>query len=108
MTIGQDPTGAYGGATFDMDDLGIWRRALTPGEASGIYAAGQIGQSFDVKGPLWVTIQKPGGKVELIWQTGTLQWVNKLGDTWQDVGSAVAPYYAVAPSEAKKFYRVKF
>ena len=108
LTIGQDPTGIYGSATFDMDDLGIWRRALTPGDASGIYAAGQIGQSFDVKGPLWVTIKNPGGKVELIWQTGTLQWVNKLGDTWQNVAGAVAPYYTVAPSEAKKFYRVKF
>ncbi len=39
--IGQDPTGKYAeSGSADMDDLGVWRRALTPLEAGSIYAAG--------------------------------------------------------------------
>jgi Immunoglobulin I-set domain len=40
-TIGQDPTGKYTeSGSADMDDLGVWRRALTALEASSIYMAG--------------------------------------------------------------------
>ncbi len=40
-TIGQDPTGAYPvTAQADIDDLGVWRRALSSLEVSGIYLAG--------------------------------------------------------------------
>ncbi len=40
-TIGQDPTGAYPvTADADLDDLGVWRRTLTPLEVSGLYLAG--------------------------------------------------------------------
>jgi hypothetical protein len=40
-TVGQDPTGLYGElGSFDLFDLGVWRRALSPLEASSIYAAG--------------------------------------------------------------------
>jgi hypothetical protein len=39
-TIGQDPTGKYReSASADIDDLGVWRRALTALEASSIYMA---------------------------------------------------------------------
>jgi hypothetical protein len=37
-TIGQDPSGMYReSGTADIDDLGVWRRALTALEASSIY-----------------------------------------------------------------------
>src|SRR5207249_11991981 len=47
-TIGQDPSGAYPvTADADLDDLGVWRRALTSLEVSGIYLAGATnGVSF--------------------------------------------------------------
>ena len=39
--IGQDPTGKYAeSGSADMDDLGVWRRALSAVEASSIYMAG--------------------------------------------------------------------
>jgi hypothetical protein len=39
-TIGQDPTGKYReSGSADIDDLGVWRRALTALEASSIYMA---------------------------------------------------------------------
>jgi hypothetical protein len=52
VNIGQDGTGSYtdgGGAeiVFTMDDLGIWRRALTSGEVSAIYSAGLGGTNID-------------------------------------------------------------
>ena len=109
-TFGDDPGGAYtwDPVTYQVDDVGIWRRALAPGEAIGIYAAGQIGQSFDVNGPALLTVKQSGGKLELIWQQGTLQSLDSIGGTWTDVIGAVAPYHVVTPGGAKKFYRVKF
>jgi hypothetical protein len=39
-TIGQDPTGRYPESGYaDIDDLGVWRRALTALEAASIYMA---------------------------------------------------------------------
>jgi hypothetical protein len=52
VNIGQDGTGVYhdGGSAYDIDamidDLGIWRRALTAKEAAGIYTAGQSGKDL--------------------------------------------------------------
>ena len=53
--IGQDPTGLYAGFEWPisfalLDDLGIFRRALTPLEATSIHAAGLNGHSFVNKG----------------------------------------------------------
>ncbi len=51
VNIGQDGTGAYtdnGGAEMvvNLDDLGIWRRALSSGEVSAIYTAGLGGTNI--------------------------------------------------------------
>jgi len=108
--LGNDPSGGYiwDPVIYQIDDVGIWRRALTPGEATGIHAAGQIGQSFDVSGPASLTIKNSGGNLEIIWQQGTLQSVDNLGGTWVDVPGATAPYYAAPATGDRKFYRVKF
>jgi hypothetical protein len=46
VTIGQDPTGIYAETgSGDIDDLAVWRRALTPLEAAQVYAAGAAGFS---------------------------------------------------------------
>jgi len=40
VTIGQDPTGKYAeSGSADIDDLGVWRRALSALEATSIYMA---------------------------------------------------------------------
>src|SRR5208283_1072821 len=47
ITLGNDVTGAYkvqGG--YDIDDVGIWNRALSRTEAESIYTAAQAGHSF--------------------------------------------------------------
>jgi hypothetical protein len=50
-TIGQDPTGTYGeSGSADLDDLGVWRRALTSLEASSIYMAG-VSNHLSFAGP---------------------------------------------------------
>ena len=110
LVIGQDPTGAYGvNGTFDLDDLGIWRRALTPAEAEAIYMVGQQNVSFDTFGPVLVTIRKAGNDIELTWQTGTLlsSTTGVLG-TYNPVIGANAPYYRVTPGPTPTFYRVRF
>ena len=110
LTIGQDPTGAYpNNGTFDLDDLGVWRRALTPTEAAAIYMVGQQNVSFDTFGPVLLTIRTAGNDLELAWQTGTLlSSTTGVQGTYSPVPGASAPYYRVAPGPTPTFYRVRF
>lgn len=107
--IGSDPSGAYSGrANFDLDDVGIWRRALSSTEAGSIYLVGHnYGRSFDTYGPVTVTIKHAGSEVELIWQAGTLEWADEASGGWSDVPGAAAPYHRLTPGAAKKFFRVR-
>jgi hypothetical protein len=90
-----------------MDDLGIWRRALTSYDALSIYNAAQgAGQSFDVYGPVKVTITTSGGTATIAWQAGTLESSDDLTG-WTPVAGASAPTFTVTPTAGKKFYRVR-
>jgi hypothetical protein len=111
MNIGQDPTGTYAeSAAMDIDDLGIWRRVLTPLEAAKIESAGRIGNnSFDsVAGPVTITVTRSGSSVTFSWTTGTLLQSSSLAPnaTWTPVSGASAPSYTFTPSGAPKYYRV--
>ena len=55
------PDSARPARRYDIDDVGIWARALSQVEAESIYAAGQSGQSFDVYGPVK---QRAGSRFE--------------------------------------------
>jgi hypothetical protein len=46
--IGQDGTGSYGPkfSNADFDDVGIWRRVLTPQEVASIYSQGLLGMDL--------------------------------------------------------------
>ncbi len=48
VNIGQDGTGGYNAHLVDLlvDDLGIWRRALSAGEVAAIYNAGKAGKNI--------------------------------------------------------------
>ncbi|HEY5908981.1 MAG TPA: LamG-like jellyroll fold domain-containing protein [Verrucomicrobiae bacterium] len=109
VNIGQVGTGNYYvvfGA--DVDDLGVWRRALSPAEAESIYLVGQnYGTSFDTYGPVVLSIRKSGAALELVWQTGTLLEADKPDGTWTSVPNATAPYYRVTPGPGAKFYKVQ-
>ena len=109
LTLAQDPTGIYGVAgAFDLDDLGIWRRALTPVEARSIYYAGQSGNSFDTVAPsvVTMTVVKSGGNVQFQWSTGTLQASATVSGGYTNVVGAAPPSYTV-PATGKGFYRVR-
>lgn len=107
--IGQDPSGVYAeNGEADIDDMGIWRRVLTPYEAQSIYYAAQnSGQSFDDQNaPVRLTVRPAGAEVELIWQAGTLKQADEAAGPYTTVPGAVAPYHKITPGAAKKFYRV--
>ena len=110
-TIGSDPTGAYNvTGTFDLDDLGIWRRALSGYEVLSIYTAAQdSNQSFDVYGPVKVSIAPDGAHVIIAWQAGTLEYADEFQGAqtvWTSIAAA-PPTYTVLASAAHRFYRIK-
>jgi len=112
--IGQDPTGKYGEyGTADLDDFGIWRRALRPLEVSAIYLAGSVNAvSYANGGPLTLSVSQASGHVTLNWPTNT----GVLPPTLQSSTNAVGPYvdipgavppYTVSPTGAKVFYQLR-
>jgi hypothetical protein len=112
IVIGQDPSGTYssfGGASaeYDIDDVGIWARALSQIEAESIYAAGQYGQSFDGYGPVVLRIQSTPAGVLVLWSAGTLVSADDPAGPWLPVIGSSPPAYQVTPLTAKKFYRVQ-
>ena len=110
VTIGQDPTGNYGTAIFDLDDLGIWRKALTDIDARSIYFAGQSGHSFDTPAPPSVTlaISKTAGNLQIQWSSGTLESSDRVDGGFGIVPGASAPSYTVPlPVSGSRYYRVK-
>jgi hypothetical protein len=99
--IGQDGTGQYtdNGSvqmTGLIDDVGIWRHALSASDAAAIYDAGQAGKDLSSlqttgSGDLGkLTTGEIGGQVTISWTGGPgirLQKSTSLGGTadWQDV-----------------------
>src|SRR6185436_18492081 len=99
--VGQDGTGTYtdgGGVGITnalIDDVGIWRRAVTPEEAVAIYNAGNAGMDLQqvvvvvgtTLGP--VQIGRVGGNVQFSWNGGPgirLQKSTTLNaGSWNDV-----------------------
>ncbi len=107
-TIGQDPTGLYNQpGSGNIDDLGVWNRALTPLEAASIYTAGNVsGLSFTA--PTVVTLGLavlPGSQLQMSWTTGSLQSTTNLGGPWTDVQGATSPYTAM-PTNSHQFFRL--
>jgi len=111
VNIGQAANGAYGvGGTFEMDDLGIWRKVLTQYDAQAIYLVGQdYGRSFDVEGPAEVllTAERSGVDLVLSWAQGTLEQADALRGTYNPVPGASAPTHTVTPGPGNTFYRVR-
>jgi hypothetical protein len=106
VTIGQDPTGSYGNAVFDLDDIGIWNTVLAPLDARSIYYAGLAGNTFDTIPPT-ITFSVSGGLLTLHWPNGTLQGSGQPNSGYTNVTGASAPSYStpVAPS-GRAYYRV--
>jgi hypothetical protein len=108
ITIGQDPTGAYGTETFDIDDIGIWSKALSAYEAASIYGAAQNGESFNVYGPVKLYATQVGTNLDLAWQAGTLmQSTNAAGPYTAVTPTVTGPYYRTPTTGPAMFYRVR-
>jgi hypothetical protein len=115
VVIGQDPTFLYGEpGTNTVDDIGIWRQALTPLQAAQIESAGRTsGRSFNTVGPQSVTLtitRGAGGSVVLNYPSGTLLQSTNARlpmSQWTAVPGANPPSFSVAPSGAGNFYRVQ-
>jgi hypothetical protein len=108
-TIGQDPTGLYPQpGTSSIDDLGVWRRALTPLEAASIYMAAVSNKpSLSFVGTPTLSLQmQPGPKLQLTWSAGNLQATTNLSGTWTNVVGATSPY-TNSPTGAQQFFRVQ-
>jgi hypothetical protein len=111
INIGQDSTGtwAYNGSA-DIDDMGIWRRALTPLEISGIYVAGvtnSVSFAPDFVPQPFLMFQIPGpGQLNLMWTSGTLQSSANVAGPYSDVQNASSPW-PVSTTTGQAFYRLR-
>jgi hypothetical protein len=107
--IGQDPTGLYPQpGSGSIDDLGVWRRALTPLEVGSIYMAA-ISNQLSFVGPPTITLSlavQPGPKLQLTWNQGNLQATTNLSGTWTNVVGATSPY-TNNPTGTQQFFRVE-
>ena len=113
IIIGQDPTFHYlEPGTATIDDLGVWKRVLTPTEVTQIYSAGATaGNSFNSVGPTPITISiaKSGTQLVLSYSSGTLYSSPTLGTgaVWTAVAGASPPSYTFTPGTGNLYFRVK-
>jgi hypothetical protein len=107
-TIGQDPTGLYGEAgSGDIDDLGVWRKALTPLEAAAIYIGAISNHVSFTSAPIApLTETRSGSQLILTWTSGfMLTTATNLNGPWTDVTTS-SPL-TINPTAAKQFFRVR-
>jgi hypothetical protein len=111
VNIGQDGQGNYtdnGGAGITnalIDDVGIWRRALSSQEASAIYTAGQSGNNLAlaVVAPMApiLSAHLSGANIVINWQgspTLKLQKTTSLNpSSWSDVSGTLGASTATVP-----------
>ncbi|MCX6923926.1 MAG: hypothetical protein NT154_12070, partial [Verrucomicrobia bacterium] len=111
VVIGQDPTFLYPEpGTAIVDDIGIWRQALTTLEVVQIESAGSTyGRSFNTVAPPSsnLTITRSGTSIVINYSSGTLLGSTNVSTGYAPVSGANPPSYTVTPSGAAKFYRVQ-
>ncbi len=122
INIGQDGKGNYtdGGSAeivdAMIDDVGIWRRVLTPQEVAAIYNAGSAGQDLSLAGAAPSGLGKViaglnGNTLTLTWTAGAtvrLQKATNLSPAnWQDVAGTVGQGSATDQvTSGAAFYRL--
>jgi Concanavalin A-like lectin/glucanases superfamily/Immunoglobulin domain len=121
VNIGQDGTGHYtdgdGGAAIDalIDDVGIWRRVVTPQEVAAIYNAGKSGMDLSQAGQSTsagsLRFTSSAGALTLSWDGAAgvkLQTAASLSQpNWTDVpGTDGASTYSAAETNSAAFYRL--
>jgi hypothetical protein len=93
-----------------VDDLGLWRQALTADEISKIYTAGQQGQVITPPVDLQITgVSVANGTLTVRWTGGgTLYSATSLnpGTTWTSTGDTDGTYTAPVGT-GNTFFRVQ-
>lgn len=113
VVFGQDPSGTYGetsniNGSYSIDDVGIWRRALSSYEAESIYAvARDYNHTFDTIERIPININRVGTFVDLSWQAGTLLQAANAAGPYTPVPGAAAPFYRTTPTATPVFFRVQ-
>lgn len=106
LSIGQDPSGLYPEAgSGAIDDLLVFKKALTPLEAASIYTASLNGHSV-VGAAYSLTQTQSGNLITLSWSVGVLQQADNPAGPYTDVVGATSPR-TVTPSGAGKYYRLR-
>jgi hypothetical protein len=96
--------------TFEIDDLGVWRRVLTDYDAQAIYIVGDgYGRSFDTTAPAEVRIEfeTTAGGLELTWSSGTLESSDRVDSGYSTVAGASSPFTVAPGTTGNRFYRVR-
>ena len=123
VNVGQDGTGWYndknGGAITNgmIDDVGIWRRAVSPQEALAIYNGGQAGLHLALAqvGPpvvgVVISVTLSGTNVNFSWAGATgvrlQKSVNVNPSSWSDVAGTIgASAYSEPATNTRSFYRL--
>jgi hypothetical protein len=79
-----------------IDEVAVFNYAFTPAEVLSLFQAGS---------GVTLNIEKVGSNLRLTWPQGTLLEATTVTGPW-NTNLNVSPYI-FAPSEAKKFFRVK-
>jgi len=121
--IGEDGSGMYTsvGGGHDgpnisvtnacIDDVGIWRRALTPGEIQAVYAAGSAGNALETAAP--ITNPKPlnlsiaisGANVMIAKGNTMLFSAPSLAGPWTEITAARNVNVYSEATGSQKYYR---
>ena len=106
INIGENPQDNYfsPGAAY-LDDLCIWRRALSGDEARSIYAAGVSNHVSVASLPQPITAAVSGGQLTLTWSAGILQSASSLTGPWTAVPGATTPSYTTPATASQQYYR---
>ncbi|MCZ7639966.1 MAG: hypothetical protein M5U12_30305 [Verrucomicrobia bacterium] len=106
---------AFGYWHGKMDDIGFWRRPLTPAEVQGIYTAGLAGrdltQATTAPAEVSLNITYQNGSITVSWPaeaTGwTLQAADALGNaTWQAVPNVTGTSVTSPATGTARFFRL--
>jgi hypothetical protein len=108
INIGENPQDNYfssPGAAY-LDDLCVWRRALSAVEARSIYAAGVSNHVSVASLPQPVTAAVSSGQLTLTWSAGILQSAGSPIGPWTAVPGATPPSYTTPATASQQYYRV--
>jgi hypothetical protein len=99
-----------------MDDLGIWKRALSPDEVTAIYNAGVAGKDLTTAATpqgVSLTIVQSGGSVTISWPAAATGFVLESnttlspGTAWTPVPGVTGNSFTVTGKTGHTFYRLK-